>query len=289
MIHLMFVANKTRNKPAAGVPETRPLSARSILLSALLGTHPPQLPAAALVAFVELFGRPGGTARTALSRLVAAEDLTFGDGVYCLGPRLVARQALQDAGRKPHHSPWSGEWVTAITTRDQRSVADRRTFRSSMQHHRFGELRPDIWMRPTDQPLVGTGDTVSAVPPTPVPDVLFTVGPVIGMDDVALTGRLWPLSELDRRAQELLTMLDKGWSGLDGGPLDVLPDAFTTSAAVVRHLLSEPMLPAELQPDTWHADELRTTYDRFEHRLQERLREFFRHASARASFKDAAC
>ncbi len=53
----------------------RPLTARSIVASALLGTHPPVLRGQLLVRLGELFGVAEGTTRVALSRMVAAGEL----------------------------------------------------------------------------------------------------------------------------------------------------------------------------------------------------------------------
>ncbi|MYR63731.1 PaaX domain-containing protein, C- domain protein, partial [Streptomyces sp. SID625] len=64
--------------------DLRPLSARSVVLSLLLGTHPPELPVKDLVRAVEPFGVGGSTLRAALSRMVAAGDLRRADGVHRL-------------------------------------------------------------------------------------------------------------------------------------------------------------------------------------------------------------
>ena len=62
----------------------RPLSARSLVASALLGTHPPALRGALLVAFGKRFGINDGTIRVALSRMVDRGELTNREGVYTL-------------------------------------------------------------------------------------------------------------------------------------------------------------------------------------------------------------
>ena len=49
----------------------RPLTARSVIASTLLGVDPPRLPALALVRSGELFGLREGATRTALSRMAA--------------------------------------------------------------------------------------------------------------------------------------------------------------------------------------------------------------------------
>lgn len=76
----------TRGERAAAALALRPLTARSIVLSTLLGHHPPRLPARALVRVGELFGIAEGTVRVALSRMVAAGDLYQSDGSYALTP-----------------------------------------------------------------------------------------------------------------------------------------------------------------------------------------------------------
>ena len=78
----------------------RPLTARSLVASTLLGTQPPVLPGRVLVRLAELFGIAEGTTRVALSRMVAAGELEVDDGRYRLvGPALLARQATQEHGR----------------------------------------------------------------------------------------------------------------------------------------------------------------------------------------------
>src|SRR2546422_10701136 len=85
----------------------RPLSARSVVASILLGTHPPRLSAAALVEMCGRFGITGGTTRVALSRMVAAGELAAEGGHYRLvGAALLSRQRAQDAGLHPPTDRW---------------------------------------------------------------------------------------------------------------------------------------------------------------------------------------
>src|SRR5947209_20352062 len=101
---------------AAAEPELdlRPLTARSVVLSVLLGTHPPFLPVRALVRTAELFGISEGTTRVALSRLVADGDVIAEDSSYRLSPRLAERQRRQDEGLHPATKEWDGSWERAI-------------------------------------------------------------------------------------------------------------------------------------------------------------------------------
>ncbi|EST38227.1 hypothetical protein N566_08625, partial [Streptomycetaceae bacterium MP113-05] len=96
--------------PALGL---RPLTARSIVLSTLLGHHPPRLPVRELVRVGALFGVAEGTVRVALSRMVAAGDLDQDPQGYGLTARLLDRQARQDDSRAPRLRQWDGGWEIA--------------------------------------------------------------------------------------------------------------------------------------------------------------------------------
>jgi phenylacetic acid degradation operon negative regulatory protein len=240
-----------------------PLDARSLALSVLLGSHPPVLPARALVALAELFGLAGGTMRTALSRMVAAGELEAADGRYRLAGRLLERQRAQDIGRRPPGRRWDGAWHTVVAAADQRRLADRRRFRAVMVNHRFGELRPDIWMRPANLPL-----------PAPAPDWIVTTGPIAGADPIALRDRLWDVEGLRRRGSALLATVTRLRADTDWSDPDSIPTVFMASAATVRYLRSEPLLPPALSPRDWPAGPLRAAYDGLEQSLQSTLRAF---------------
>ena len=243
------------------------LDARSLALSALLGTHPPMLPGRALVALAELFGIAGGTMRTALSRAVARGEIDADAGRYRLTGRLLDRQRAQDAGRRAPQQPWDGAWHMVVTVDDRRILAERRRFRSLMADHRVAELRPDIWMRPAnlDQPRVTGG-------------CIVTTGPVTPADQAALVRRLWDLDAIARAARTLDARLAGAVAATDAPGADdpaSIPELFVLAAEVVRFLRSEPLLPAALLPPVWPVEQLRTRYDAAEAALQRRLAVFF--------------
>ena len=241
-----------------------PLSARSVILSALLGTHPPTLPGRSLVAFTELFGIRPGTARTSLSRMVTNGELVSREGHYSLAGRLLERQREQDDGQTVTTADWNGDWIIAVAASDRRSMAERRAFRESMVGSRLAELRPDIWMRPANTP----GPPRSA-------DVLITSGP-LDCDDVDdLVARLWPLDELEEAAQRLHDALTRQRSTLNRGETELMPQSFMVAAAAVRFLRIEPQLPRALAPHAWTATGLRPLYDEFNQAFQGQLRDFF--------------
>src|SRR3712207_4525563 len=128
----------------------RPWTARSVALSTLLGSDPPRLPVGALVALGELIGIAPGAMRTALSRMVAAGGLEASDGRYRLVGRLLRRRAAQETGRRPPGTGWDGSWHWVVVQGEGRTVARRREFRVAMVDHRFGELRPEVWLRPSN-------------------------------------------------------------------------------------------------------------------------------------------
>lgn len=222
----------------------RPLTARSAVLSALLGTHPPRLPARSLVRVGELFGIAEGTIRVALSRMVAAGDLTQVNGDYQLTRRLRARQARQDQSRLPSMRAWEGEWEIAVVTAARRSPAERTAFRTAMTELRLAELREGTWLRPAnltrERPALVTEQCTFLVgrPETP-----------------GLAESLWDLPGWAARADELAAALDEAAD---------LASSFMLAAAVLRHFLSDPLLPAELLPEDWPGVRLRTRYEEFD-------------------------
>jgi phenylacetic acid degradation operon negative regulatory protein len=258
-----------RPATAAAVQEVEPLTARSLLLTALLGTHPPQLPVRALVGLGGLFGFAEGTIRTALSRMAANAEVETSDSWYVLGERMRRRQESQDIGRRPAPEPWDGTWWTAVVDAANRTVVQRRAFRARMRQSRMGELRPDIWLRPANLPGPDVGD-----------DLLLTRGPLDGRDPEALVRRLWDLDELAGTARSLTDAVEAALPALSSEDPTGLPDAFMTSVAVVRFLQREPLLPRELVGRDWPADRLRRVYDRFDTALLDVMASFFSHYSS---------
>lgn len=267
MLHLLIVSSNIRDiRNARDIRggselELRAFNARSLALSALLGTHPPALPTRALVALAELFDIAGGTMRTALSRMAANDEVEASNGWYRLTGRLLDRQRSQDIGRRPPASAWDGRWHTVVAAADQRDLADRRHFRSVLTDHRFGELRPDIWMRPSNLPI-------------PDLEALAITGTIDRTDESALVDRLWDLEGIARVARQLMARIAELRADIDVADHDSIPATFTLSAAVVRFLRSEPLLPPALTDADWPVGELRRRYDALERDLQGTLRSF---------------
>lgn len=245
-----------------------PLNARSVVLSSLLGTHPPRQSARSLIALAKCFGIRPGTVRTALSRMVSAGELDTDDSQYWLTGRLLDRQREQDSGRRAATARWDGSWWTVIVESDRRTVAERRAFRSSMRGVRMAELRPDIWLRPANVPA----------PPRPS-GVIIARGP-LDVDDVDdLVRRLWPLDDIEAEARRLERALLGSRAVVESDEADAaLATTFTVAAAAVRFLRVEPQLPSELIPATWTASRIRPLYDDFLPAFQHQLRSFFARA-----------
>lgn len=231
----------------------RPLNARSLVLSILLGQVRPSMSSGALARLGPVFGIQPGTMRTALSRMVAAGELRADDGEYRLAGRLLERKAAQDIGRRPAPADWDGTWWTALVTTPRRDVAERRAFRTAMANLRMGELRPDTWLRPANLPGPD-GDGGLAV----------IRGPLRGVADADMIAVLWPLDQTAVTARRLLDVLDRHEPALRDGRPEALAEAIGPSAAVVRFLRAEPLLPPSLVPEPWPVDELRARYRDFD-------------------------
>ncbi|MEZ5282726.1 MAG: hypothetical protein R2770_19890 [Acidimicrobiales bacterium] len=246
----------------------RPLSARSVMASALLGSRPPRLRGRLLIALVEQFGIAPGTARVALSRMVEKGELVNDDGMYALSGELLKRQRRQDLARSSASSQrdgrWDGAWEQAIVAESGRTAAKRHALRRDLGAARLGELREGVWMRPGNLDReVGDlldGDVANHV-------LWFRVSPSDTAAAGELVGRLFALDAWSDTAAELLGQLQ--------GSAGDLAARFRLAAAVLQHLTHDPLLPIELYPPGWPADQLRQAYARYEADLQVELRSFF--------------
>lgn len=275
MLHSMFVVINSRIKVASTVSLLEPLGPRSIVLSILLGSHPPRMPVGRILDFTSLFDLPDGTVRTALSRMVAGGELVNDDGAYQLAGRLVRRQAQQDAGRTDPPAIWDRTWWTVAVLPDRRTVADRRAFRAWAIGARLGELRPDLWLRPAN---------IDIAPG--LSDALTTRGPVVAGDEHQLVAQLWDLDGLHVRSDVHRRSLDAAATRLGEPDDQSLADAFVALAAAQQFLRVEPQLPVELAQDGGSA-RLRACYADVVEVFQTRLAQFFAARSADRISTDA--
>jgi phenylacetic acid degradation operon negative regulatory protein len=242
---------------------TSPLTARSVLASALLGMDPPELPVAQLVRLTGLFGISENRARVALSRMVAGGEATSdGSGRYRLAGHLAQRQTRQSASRSGTTAPSDGRWWLAVVTTTGSTAEVRGARRRELAYARLAELRDGVWMRPGNVD-VRLSDSLAC-------DVeLMTARPA---DPSGLAGRLWDLPAWSNRAAELL----RGLAALAPDGPEALAPGFELSAAVLRHLQADPLLPGELLPDDWPGPRLRTIYDEWDARYRATLRSWSR-------------
>jgi phenylacetic acid degradation operon negative regulatory protein len=241
---------------AAGL-DLRPLTARSVILSILLGSHPPFLAVKALVRTTELFGISEGTTRVALSRLAAEGDVVAEAGAYRLSPRLVTRQQLQDQGLHPETRTWRGGWEVAVAKPDLRAASDRAALRSDMLALRLAEVRPGVWTRP--------GNLIRDWPEA-VCERVWKFEAKTGFDGTPaseIAGSLWNLPAWAARAEALIDAL-----GGSSNPAQ----RFIVAASIVRHFRDDPVLPPPLLPRAWPGTRLRRAYEAYELELGELLR-----------------
>ena len=243
----------------------RPLTARSVVASTLLGMDPPALSAAALVASGEVFGIAAGTTRVALSRMVDVGELALDDGVYSLAGSLLERHARQEQGRHPKTTPWTGAWRLAVVTEASRSATDRAALRTAMAQLRMAEWREGVWVRPDN------------LPPTPssVVDAQCT-WITATLDDEMDVEALFAIDDWAATARSLLRSLSDTIGGLRARDASALADTFVIAAATTRHLTLDPLLPDELLPKKWPGRELRDAYDDYQDNFAATLRDWYR-------------
>jgi phenylacetic acid degradation operon negative regulatory protein len=143
------------------------------------------------------------------------------------------------------------------------STAEVRTARRrALAYARLAELREGVWMRPENVAL--------GLPDELAPDVeVMEARPA---DPRHLTAALWDLAAWAGRADQLRAAL----GALPSDNPEALAPGFELSAAVLRHLQADPLLPGELLPDRWPGAPLRDDYDRWDARYRTTLREWSR-------------
>jgi phenylacetic acid degradation operon negative regulatory protein len=246
--------------------EERPLTARSVLASALLGEEPPRLPVAQLVRIAAAFDINENRARVALSRMAANAEVQPSDGVYeLISKPLLARQQRQRLSRVGATKTWKGDWLIAIVGPQPAAAEQRAQRRVDLNRARFSEYRDGVWVRPNNLAHIGLVRS----------DVYITVGssgsPDFDQPDelsfVSAVPRLWDVAAWATRAQRLLTRLEQ----VDPVQPENLANGFVLSAACLRHFQLDPLLPSALLPADWPGSELRNSYNAWDRRYRRLL------------------
>ncbi|OBH05780.1 transcriptional regulator [Mycobacterium sp. E2699] len=250
--------------------DAQPLSARSVLASALLGSDGGRLTVAELVAVAALFGISAGAARTCLWRMVSNGELTADGGSYALAGRLSERrQRVDEASRidAAAAQKWDGTWELAIVALERRSAAERLELRKAAAALHLAELREGVWIRPDN------------LDPQRLPTFRAVVdqqcthfyGAATDMTDDAVRS----LFSLDEWAEDAAVLIDAMDAALETDERDDHTGSFTyqfaLSIAVVRHLQLDPLLPVEITGDRWPGHTLRSTYRRFDRAFKRRM------------------
>jgi phenylacetic acid degradation operon negative regulatory protein len=248
----------------------RPLSARSVLASALLGADRARLTVAELVAIASQFGISDGAARTCLWRMVSSGELTADDGSYALTGRLLERhQRVDEASRIDDTAThrWDGTWELAIVSLERRSAADRLELRKASMALHLAELREGVWIRPDnlDPQRIPTSRAVL--------DRQCTHFHGAATDITADKMRsLFCLDEWEDDANVLIEAMDVELKRNEhDDSAEIFTYEFAVSIAVVRHLQRDPLLPVELIDDHWPGGMLRSTYRRFDDAFKRRV------------------
>ncbi|MBX9641082.1 MAG: transcriptional regulator [Mycobacteriaceae bacterium] len=250
----------------------RPLSARSVLASALLGSDEARLPVADLVALASLFGISDGAARTCLWRMVSNGELTADDGSYALAGRLAERrQRVDEAYRIDDVTGWDGTWELAIVSVERRTAADRVELRKAATALHLADFREGVWIRPDNL------DPLRLSASRAVLDRQCTH--FHGAATNITADKMRSLFALDGWADDARVLIDAMEIALTGQARNDSADSFTyefaLSIAVIRHLQLDPLLPAELVEDHWPGNALRSIYRRFDAAFKTRMNKVF--------------
>jgi phenylacetic acid degradation operon negative regulatory protein len=241
-----------------------PLTARSVLASALLGEDPPQLSVSHLVHLAGLFGINENRARVALSRMASAGEVsTDGSGRYRLAGHLLERRDRQAGSRAGETRAWDGSWRMVVVTASGQAADDRAARRRALGLARLAEQREGVWLRPDNidlRPDPGKDPNLS----------MYSVSPE--GDPRALAASLWDLGGWAGMARRL----EHEMAGLPPSDPADLASGFVLSAAVLRHLQADPLLPPDLLPESWPGPALRAAYERWDAQYRRVLRRWGR-------------
>lgn len=220
------------------------MTARSVVLSVMLGAHPARATAADLLRLTSDFGIKETALRVALTRMVSAGDLVRSADGYHLSDRLLARQRRQDESLNPRTRAWDGNWTVVVVTAVGTDPRTRAGLRTTLGDNRFGELREGVWLRPAN---------LAAEPPVEVIERARIMYARDGNPE-ELARMLWDLPVWAATSKRLLREMSCATD---------IPGRFSIAAAMVRHLLTDPVLPPELLPVDWPGDSLRASYADF--------------------------
>jgi len=267
--------NKTAAPASAPTPADlleRPLGARSVIGSLLLGVHPPRLPGARIVEWCTRFGIAEGTARVALSRMVDRGELTSERGEYELAGRVRELQPAQDWSLDPRPTRWRGAWRFAVVDGVARDAAARASLRQAMRRVRFAELREGVWTRPDNLPAASAPAESWSV----VEEQCSWWSATPDDDPRRLAAVLFAPDSWAQRAQVLVAHVAGHTTALAAGDDDALAPGFVAGAAMLQHARRDPVLPPALLPADWPGAELRSTYARFQRAFAASLAATFR-------------
>ncbi len=243
----------------------RPLTARSVLASALLGETLPRLPVAQLMRIAAAFEINENRARVALSRMSAQGEVRSTGGKYeLIGASLLARQRRQAESQESRTRPWSGSWLLAIVAPEPTTPEVRAARRVELSRARFGEYRDGVWVRPDNlvSELLARPD-VHIVRSLETPET-----PETTPSFAAAVPRLWDLDGWTIRADQLSQRLRT----TDPSTPTNLAPGFVLSASCLRHFQADPLLPTQLLPPTWPGASLRAQYSEWNSQYRKLLR-----------------
>ena len=266
-----FLAQMTQERKIEA-PLDRPLSARSLIGSLLLGMRPPRMPGGRLVEWCSLFGVAEGTARVALSRMVDRGELTASDGVYELAGHLRRRQPAQDWSLAPEPRLWAGAWILGMVEAGARTAAERSALREAGRRLRMVELREGVWGRPDNLPRAAAPAEDWAIADAQC--TWWSARP--GVDTAARAIRRFEPEVWSARAETLRARLVASTEAVIGGEGPSIADAFVVGAASLAHVRADPLLPAELCGEDWPGDALRAAYRDYQSSFSAAVRDWFR-------------
>jgi len=259
----------TARTPVERFETSRPLTARSVLATALLGAPNGRLPVGHLVQAGRLLGIADGAVRTRLSHMVANGELTTDAGVYQLSGALAERQLDVDGAVRPRppDSNWDETWEIAVVRAGSRTASQRHELRAAATRLRLGALRDGCWARPSNLER-DRHTSARAI----LSQQCLTFHGAIADVTAADVEQAFGLIDWAVEARRLDAAIEADSAGVISQPEPTrMRDRFLLLIAAARHLRADPMLPEPLLPHDWPGEALRGAYYRLTQDLREHL------------------
>ncbi len=224
------------------------------------------------------FGITETALRTGLSRMIQnglmSADRNSRPVSYCLTKKSRTVTGNISAPFKiKTENAWAGDFWGIAYSVPGNDTSRRHRLRKKLSAYRFGSLNPGLWIRPvmeSEPPYNGLED-LEDDPACRL--IRFTPRSRLTRDECR---SIWKLGEKEKSMKDALTLIETALPEIPGfAPEEAFIRKMETGKKAVNALAGDPLLPAELLPAGWLADELRNLFALWDREITKAAVAFF--------------